>query len=74
MSVRAASRAPSFADRSPVSRALRAYLVRAMLTLFAILIMTAFLLPLLSMVTLALQDAGQRTTPGAPWHITQFSL
>ena len=51
-----------------MSRALRAYLVRAMLTLFAILIMTAFLLPLLSMVTLALQDAGQRTTPGAPWY------
>jgi multiple sugar transport system permease protein len=68
VSAQAASRAPSFGDGSPISRALRGYLVRASLTLFAVVILTAFLLPLFSMVTLALQDAGQRTTPGAPWY------
>jgi multiple sugar transport system permease protein len=68
VSAQVVSRAPSFGDRSPVSKALRGYLVRASITLFAVLLVTAFLLPLASMVTLALQDAGQRTTPGAPWY------
>ena len=68
MTTRAVSRAPSFGDRGPVARAFRGYLARASLTLLAGLILTAFLLPLVSMATLALQDAGQRTTPGAPWY------
>ncbi len=66
MSAHRAARMPSFGDGSPVSRILRGYLVRSSLTLFAITILAAFLLPLVSMVTLALQDAGQRTTAGAP--------
>ena len=68
MSAQVAARAPSFGDGSPTSRALRGYLVRASITLFAVVLLTAFLLPLASMVTLALEDAGQRTTPGAPFY------
>jgi multiple sugar transport system permease protein len=66
MSARTATRLPSFADASPVSRILRGYLVRSSVTLLGVTLLAAFLLPLVSMVTLALQDAGQRTTPGAP--------
>ena len=68
MSAQVAVRAPSLGDRGPVSRAFRGYLARASVTLLAVLLLTAFLLPLASMVTLALQDAGQRTIPGAPWY------
>ena len=56
----------SFADRGPVGRAYRRYLVRASLTMFALIIVSAYLLPLLYMVTTALQQPGQRATPGAP--------
>ena len=55
-----------FADRGPVARIYRRYLGRASLTLFALILVSAFLLPLLFMVTTALQQPGQRTTPGAP--------
>jgi multiple sugar transport system permease protein len=68
VSAQVSVRAPSLGDGSPVSRALRGYLARASVTLFAVLILTAFLLPLVSMVNLALQDAGQRTIPGAPFY------
>jgi multiple sugar transport system permease protein len=63
---RAEARLPSFADRGPVARSLRRYLARGSLTLVAVMILSAFLLPLLAMGTTALEDAGQRTTPGAP--------
>jgi multiple sugar transport system permease protein len=63
-----AARLPSFGDGSAISRSLRRYLVRASLTLLALTILAAFLLPLLSMVTTALQDPGQRLTPGAPFY------
>src|SRR5829696_2704084 len=66
MSVRQAARLPSFGDGGPVARILRGYLVRSSVTLLGVTLLAAFLLPLVSMVTLALQDAGQRTTPGAP--------
>ena len=66
MTARADARLPAFSDRGPVSRSFRRFLGRASLTLFAVMILTAFLLPLLAMVTLSLEDAGQRTTPGAP--------
>src|SRR5215212_6730769 len=68
MSAQAAVRAPSFGDRGPTSRALRGFLIRASVTLFAVILLSAFLLPLVSMVTLALEDAGQRTTAGAPFY------
>jgi len=68
MTARAEARLPSFGDASPVSRSLRRYLVRSSLTLAAVVILGAFLLPLLSMLTASLQDAGQRSIPGAPFY------
>ena len=66
MTAPAATRLPSFADGSPFSRSLRRYLVRASVTLFAVLILSAYLLPLLSMVTISLEQGAQRSVPGAP--------
>jgi multiple sugar transport system permease protein len=68
MSVQAASRLPSFGDGSPISRSFRRYLARSSLTLVAILIMSAFLLPLVYMVATSLQSGSQRSTAGAPWY------
>jgi multiple sugar transport system permease protein len=68
MTARAEARLPSFGDASPISRSLRGYLVRSSLTLAAVVILGAFLLPLLSMLTASLQDAGQRSIPGAPFY------
>jgi multiple sugar transport system permease protein len=62
----AEARLPSFGDGGPVSRSLRAYLGRASLTLVAVVLLGAFLLPLLSMLSASLQDAGQRSIAGAP--------
>jgi multiple sugar transport system permease protein len=66
MTARATPRMPGFSDGSPASRILRRYLARASVTLFAVIILSAFLLPLMSMVTASLENASQRTTPGAP--------
>jgi multiple sugar transport system permease protein len=66
MTSRAESRLLSFSDRGPVAKSLRRYLARGSLTLFTVMILSAFLLPLLAMLTTSLQNAGQRTTPGAP--------
>ena len=68
MSATKAARLPSFGDGGPVSRVMRRYLFRASMTLLAVMILTGFLLPLLSMMTIATEDAGQRTTAGAPWY------
>jgi ABC-type sugar transport system, permease component len=68
MTAHAVSRLPGFGDRSPVSRSLRRYLARSSLTLVAILIMSAFLLPLLYMVTAAFSTGSQRSIAGAPWY------
>jgi multiple sugar transport system permease protein len=60
-----------FGDRGPVPRAYRGFLGRAMLLMFALIVIGAYLLPLLYMVTTALQQPGQATTPGAPvWPAT----
>jgi len=61
-------RLPSLADRSPVSRIMRRYLARASVTLLAVMLLSAFLLPLLFMVTISLQQGGQRAIPGAPFY------
>jgi multiple sugar transport system permease protein len=55
-----------FSDRSAISRSYRRYLGRASLTMFALIIVSAYLLPLLYMVTTAFQQPGQASTPGAP--------
>ncbi len=44
----------------------RRFLGRASMTLVAVMILSAFLLPLLAMVTSSFQQASQQTTPGAP--------
>jgi multiple sugar transport system permease protein len=56
----------SFSDRSPVARSYRKFLGRASILMFAIVIISAYLLPLLYMATTAFQQPGQSTTPGAP--------
>lgn len=68
MTSAAAVRQPSIGDGSPISRSLRRYLARSSLTLLAVMILGAFLLPLFSMATFSLEDAGQRSTPGAPFY------
>jgi multiple sugar transport system permease protein len=65
----AASSAPklrSFGDGSPISKSYRRYLGRASLTMFALILVSAYLLPLLYMVTTAFQQPGQASTPGSP--------
>jgi multiple sugar transport system permease protein len=56
----------SFADRSPVGRTYRRFLAKAVVTMVAVVIVSAYLLPLLYMVTTAFQQPGQASTPGAP--------
>jgi multiple sugar transport system permease protein len=56
----------SFSDRSPVARSYRKFLGRASIFMFALVVISAYLLPLLYMVTTAFQQPGQSTTPGAP--------
>ncbi|HEY3163354.1 MAG TPA: carbohydrate ABC transporter permease, partial [Candidatus Limnocylindrales bacterium] len=56
----------SFSDRSPVARSYRKFLGRSSILMFALVIISAYLLPLLYMVTTAFQQPGQSTTPGAP--------
>jgi multiple sugar transport system permease protein len=67
--------APSYqhglGDSGAIPRAYRRFLGRAMLLMFALVIIGAYLLPLLYMVTTAFQQPGQATTPGAPvWPAT----
>lgn len=66
MTTVAETHARSFADRSPIARAYRRYLGRASLFMFAMILISAFLLPLLYMVTTAFQQPSQASTPGAP--------
>src|SRR6187431_2479549 len=44
----------------------RKYLGRASITLLAVMILSAYLLPLLYMTMTAFQQPGQSSTPGAP--------
>jgi multiple sugar transport system permease protein len=57
----------SWSDRSPVARTYRKYLGKALLMMFAVIIVSAFLSPLLYMVTTSFQQPSQIATPGAPW-------
>ena len=56
----------AFSDRSPVAKSYRRFLGRSMLFMFALMIISVLLLPMLYMVTTAFQQPGQSTTPGAP--------
>ena len=66
MTSAARSEGRSLTDRSPVARAYRKFLGRSSILMFALIIISAYLLPLLYMVTTSLQQPGQSTTPGAP--------
>jgi multiple sugar transport system permease protein len=59
---------PSFGDGSPVSRIFRRYLSRASVTLFAVMVLSAYLMPLLFMVVTSLQTPGQRSIAGSPFY------
>jgi multiple sugar transport system permease protein len=56
----------SIRDRSPIGRSYRRFTGRAMLTMFAVLIVSVYLLPLLYMVITAFEQPAQISTPGAP--------
>jgi multiple sugar transport system permease protein len=66
MTAVAQPRARSITDRGPVARSYRKFLGRSSILMFALVIISAYLLPLLYMVTTAFQQPGQSTTPGAP--------
>jgi multiple sugar transport system permease protein len=66
MTAVARSEGRSFTDRSPVARSYRRFLGRASILMFALVIISAYLLPLGYMVTTAFQQPGQSTTPGSP--------
>ena len=62
MTARTAPKLRSIGDRGPVAKSYRRFLGRASITMFAVLIVSAYLLPLLYMVTTALQQPTQRST------------
>lgn len=66
MTTKSQSRLLSLSDRGPVAKSYRKFLGKASLTMFAVLILSAFLLPLLFMINTSLQHPSQRTTAGAP--------
>ena len=66
MTAASAQRLRSFGDSGPIAKSYRRYLGRASVTMLALIILSAYLLPLLYMVTTAFQQAGQASTAGAP--------
>ena len=66
MTAVSAPRLRSFGDGGPISKSYRRFLGRASLTMFALIVLSAYLLPLLYMVTASFQPAGQSSIPGAP--------
>jgi multiple sugar transport system permease protein len=66
MTAIARRRERSIVERGPVARSYRQFLGKATFTLFAVILVTAFLSPLLYMVTTSFQQPSQISTPGAP--------
>jgi multiple sugar transport system permease protein len=62
----AETRGRTFSDRSPVAKSYRRFLGRSMLLMFTLVLIGAYLMPLVYMATTAFQQPGQSTTPGAP--------
>jgi multiple sugar transport system permease protein len=56
----------SFGERSSVARMYRRYLAKASVTMFAFIVVAAYLLPLLYMVATSLEQPSQVSDPGAP--------
>jgi len=59
-------RGRAFSERGPVTRSYRRFLAKSLLTMAAFVVVGAYLLPLLYMVTTAFQQPSQAATPGAP--------
>jgi ABC-type glycerol-3-phosphate transport system permease component len=59
-------RVRAISDAGPVSRSYRRFLGKASFTMLALIILSAYLLPLLYMAMTAFQQPGQSSTPGAP--------
>jgi multiple sugar transport system permease protein len=71
MSARARTAELSISSPSPIAKVYRRFLAKAGLTMFAVIIVTAFLSPLLYMVTTSFMQPSQIATPGAPiWPAT----
>jgi multiple sugar transport system permease protein len=66
VSARTREQGHEFSARGPIAKSYRRFLARSMLLMFALIVIGAYLLPLLYMVTTAFQQPGQSTTPGAP--------
>ena len=66
MTAVAQPRERAFSERGPIARSYRRFLGKSMLLMFALILIGAYLLPLLYMVTTAFQQPGQSTVPGAP--------
>src|SRR5262245_65789552 len=56
----------AFSERSTVARMYRRYLAKASVTMVAFVIVAAYLLPLLYMVTTSFQQPSQVSDPNAP--------
>jgi multiple sugar transport system permease protein len=56
----------AFSDRGPIARTYRRFLGKSLLLMVALILIGAYLLPMLYMVTTAFQQPGQSTVPGAP--------
>ena len=64
-------RALVLGDRGPVARSTAGSSAKASLTMFAVILISAYLMPLLYMVTTSFQQPSQIATPGAPiWPAT----
>jgi len=66
MSTAATTRELSISERGPVARIYRKFLGKAMLTMFALIVVFAYLSPLLYMVTTSFMQPSQISSPGAP--------
>jgi len=66
MTAIAKERERSLVERGPVAKSYRGFLGKATATMFAVILVTAFLTPLLYMVTTSFQQPSQIATPGAP--------
>jgi len=63
MTAASAQKLRSFGDRGPIAKSYRRYLGRASLTMFALIVVSAYLLPLLYMVTASFSPAAASISP-----------
>ena len=66
MTATARSEGRPLGERSAIARSYRRFLAKSLLLMGTLIILGAYLMPLVYMTTTAFQQAGQSTTPGAP--------